>query len=1643
MNPLSNISYTNKDFNSIYTELLDVVKKLTYKWDPTISNESDPGVILLKLNAIIADKNNYNIDKNILEAFPETVTQEISARSLYKQLGYKMPWYLAGETTLNLRWVGTDENELTDASGTVEIPKYTLISDSADEFIYTTLDTISFNKHNIEASDIRVIEGIINTLTVSGREIIELSDLDYNNRIYFSDMNVAENGIFIHNSNSNDDDLWQMVDNLEVESLGQKVFEFGVDSRKELCYIQFPNDIHNLINSGLVIKYIVTNGASGNITARTLNKFYEDVTVDVNGESVVLNNEVIVLTNGNAVTNGKDPETLDDAFRNYKKVAGTFDTLVTVRDYTNAICQHEKVGNAIVTDRLNDIQSSYVVVSDNDKNNGEIVKFARHYNTNYLGYAKLSNVYSATNKPVYKANTFFIYENNNLIEITSSTDYAKYAISNWKSLYYKVNDINEDLQPYDLRLYALQRCDEVSTLEEYESTFKYIPYNSTTYNNIVKSLNDIKSIQHNFKDIVNDVPFMFFNVFPIVLRIIPHYRLNDNQLNELKVNINKSLFKILNSNKLDFGKEPDYDKIYDTIINCDSRIKVLIMDDFNYTTFARMYKVGEEFNDFIDIPLSFDKYSPFVETIDDKADLPTTYKPGMKLWYYVTGNKEGSDEGLYYYNFNTKGYVNADISIKTLRSEILAKNILAGHTPLWHKDSNFEYSVDQIPLSDTIKVDRITTSLNINPFKHYTAIAKNSNSDSVTTERLGTYELKANENLRFLAPSLIDENVYSNYVKFQINLNNNKEYATQTRTLSYNDYNNNTSKYKYKPITVYYEDGGVKKEKRDIWVSFVDFTTHTEVLAQPIYSPEITTQHSRGVTLSERRIYLYSYYLDNDLKIKYKDIDIVSYVEDGVTKYTTSDKKPDGKMAGLNGRTFQEIYDFFYSDYKCIDDDPNWFYNNWEKGLIVLKADLLPEDITETLDIHNWKTDRIQVTYTEQVYAIPANCDYELDTGECITFFYKEEDDDEGPYTYKSYGKGTIIKPSFVLRGQPESDNIIKTSQSHSEGTIPYDELLSSDYQKISNLYGENDLSGSKTIAIRKLNEIERKPHEHFIYFITNTVKHNGAAENDEYVITLNDRGEYILENDEYFICTNKDKTSFEIVGAGTIIYLENSGNREITNKAIPYNDITNKGVDAFKEYCNELSNTLWVKEQQVYNFSEKDIVNFSLNNESTIKLIEKDVPIPTISFNSGSYTEIENFDISYVSNKKTQPLPTLRLSGGQVWRAKAVLNISSSYDVPQKIAADDEYSSRRMVLNVVNDDSGVIQNVEEIKLEPTDTDKYLLISVQTDKVGGKNTDITYLTLNGKRTCPYVFMYDLNLLGSSTYQKNDDGSFLINLSQATYYNGDDDTILYPKIFSYSKGEKSYVLTIENITSDMNFRLLRTATDTLSSPSDYRYGDVNMDGKINIKDVTLIQKYISRYVELDETQKELADVNGKGGVTISDVTTLQKYLSGLEAGEHRIGTPYTNINVSSEVLTPINGDKSNTEGWLGKGTYYFYIESIPEDTNFTQFYIQVDKHTTNLSDTLLIKQLFKCERNEDFVEKYHISHQNLYDKLIELDIDKEFNYTHTVPQESLIKDPLDAKSFFNTYHVCNAFTLPKADLNISEKSATSITLINNR
>lgn len=59
---------------------------------------------------------------------------------------------------------------------------------------------------------------------------------------------------------------------------------------------------------------------------------------------------------------------------------------------------------------------------------------------------------------------------------------------------------------------------------------------------------------------------------------------------------------------------------------------------------------------------------------------------------------------------------------------------------------------------------------------------------------------------------------------------------------------------------------------------------------------------------------------------------------------------------------------------------------------------------------------------------------------------------------------------------------------------------------------------------------------------------------------------------------------------------------------------------------------------------------------------------------------------------------------------------------------------------------------------------------------------------------------------------------------------------------------------------------------------YQIGDVNMDGVINIYDVTLIQMYIANLDISDKFSKALADLNNNGIIEISDVTSVQKIIA---------------------------------------------------------------------------------------------------------------------------------------------------------------------
>ncbi len=76
----------------------------------------------------------------------------------------------------------------------------------------------------------------------------------------------------------------------------------------------------------------------------------------------------------------------------------------------------------------------------------------------------------------------------------------------------------------------------------------------------------------------------------------------------------------------------------------------------------------------------------------------------------------------------------------------------------------------------------------------------------------------------------------------------------------------------------------------------------------------------------------------------------------------------------------------------------------------------------------------------------------------------------------------------------------------------------------------------------------------------------------------------------------------------------------------------------------------------------------------------------------------------------------------------------------------------------------------------------------------------------------------------------------------------------------------------------------TTTETTPAPTtgDYLYGDVNKNGKVELVDIVMLNRYLTGYdnQQLDDYQMEVADCWDDGKVTGTDSLTILKYLIGL-------------------------------------------------------------------------------------------------------------------------------------------------------------------
>lgn len=392
------MSYTSRDYQSIFSDLVNTIPDVSEKW--ITRDESDPGIVLLKLISIYGDMLSYNMDKQTLECFPNSVTQRKNAAQIFSLIGYKMHWYRSARVWANITNTYAE-------SATIQ--KFSRFTTADGQITYTNLDQIEVESNSVNNGineDVELIQGVPVTPPLkSGAKIpaenkpwhdiytsnVNASDI-LGNKIYLKDTTVDETSIVLVD---NFNEEWTLVDSVNLQVEAGKFFEMRVDEY-DRPYLYLVNYWKNMNILNFKLFYVVSKGKEGQIQENTLKKIDTPVyaIVDPASSKVVNVQNYIKFTNYESGY-GWDPETPDEARENSAAYVNTLNTLVTLDDFTRFGMRQLGVANCLATDCTTDpgtmVPSHYGNLKGYDEVDREDLKILRHYIDDPITYPLTEN----------------------------------------------------------------------------------------------------------------------------------------------------------------------------------------------------------------------------------------------------------------------------------------------------------------------------------------------------------------------------------------------------------------------------------------------------------------------------------------------------------------------------------------------------------------------------------------------------------------------------------------------------------------------------------------------------------------------------------------------------------------------------------------------------------------------------------------------------------------------------------------------------------------------------------------------------------------------------------------------------------------------------------------------------------------------------------------------------------------------------------------------------------------------------------------------------------------------------------------------------------------------------------------------------
>jgi len=357
------------------------------------------------------------------------------------------------------------------------------------------------------------------------------------------------------------------------------------------------------------------------------------------------------------------------------------------------------------------------------------------------------------------------------------------------------------------------------------------------------------------------------NVAEISLTVFPTIKLTSLQKENVTNSIRDQIYNLYNARMVNFGEEINYDDLFTNILTSNSLIKNISLNQIQYYTYALYYSTDE-------YDASLNPASPLTHQwrevcVSDENDYilcsvgSGTRKSGAgnsRIVHSATLASNGEDvkslkkKNIYFIDQDTNYvyFLNQDNDVvlystkrDQFRKEILAKNILAGITPLFETVKNgFDYGANeantQIDPAQTL--DIVSTM----PFVF--------NSSSTAK-----YYPKSNEVIQFVRPQLTSAVNYGAYVKYDYNgaevtaNSDHKLTADETLVLYYKTEDSDSSPY---TRVIYGKISDVEYEQVIISPSF-DLTPTTrfiQYLNDPTQVPStaLTTKSGQQIQIKKK-----------------------------------------------------------------------------------------------------------------------------------------------------------------------------------------------------------------------------------------------------------------------------------------------------------------------------------------------------------------------------------------------------------------------------------------------------------------------------------------------------------------------------------------------------------------------------------------------------------------------------------------------------------------------------------------------------------------------------------------------------------------------------------------------------------------------